>query len=87
MQEDSDGGALAAANVGQNANFVVANPDAVTGSSNFVLDSSSAATTNTLPLKITELWQEERNSIGDYACWVLTFNTHELKADTGSTGV
>ena len=87
IQEDSVGGALAAADVGSNANFIVSAPNAVTGRSQVQLDSSTAATTATLPLKILELYSTDDNVIGDYARWVCSFNTHEFKANTGSTGV
>lgn len=86
VQEDSVGGALTAADVGQNVDFVVSDADSVTGRSQVQLDSSSAAGTNTLPLKILELYQVEDNEIGNFARWVCSYNTHELKADTGSTG-
>ena len=84
VQED---GALTAADVGLNINFVVANADPVTGRSQVQLASATAGTLNTLPLKVIELYQTEDNVIGANARWVCSFNTHELKADTGSTGV
>ena len=87
IQEDSDGGALTADSVGLNVDFIVADANSTTGRSQVELDSSSAATTNTLPLKIVELLNADDNEIGDQARWVCMFNTHELKADTGSTGV
>lgn len=86
VQEDSDGGALTAASVGLNVNFVVTDANSVTGRSQVQLDSSTAAGTNTLPLKILELYQVEDNEIGNFARWVCSYNTHALKADTGSTG-
>lgn len=87
IQEDSDGGALTVASVGLNANFVVANANAVTGRSQVEIDSSTAAVTATLPLKILELYRTGDNEIGDNAIWVCSFNTHELKTNTGSLGV
>lgn len=87
IQEDSDGGALAATDVGSNVNFIVANADAVTGQSQVELDSSTAGVTATLPLKILQLAQIEGNEIGVNAIWECSFNTHDLKALTGSTGI
>ena len=87
IQEDSDGGALTVADVGLNVNFVVANANAVTGRSQVEIDSSTAAVTATLPLKILELYRTDDNEIGTNAVWVCSFNTHELKTNTGSLGV
>ena len=87
IQEDSDGGALTAADVGLNVNFIVANANSVTGKSQVEIDSSTANTTATLPLKLLGLYQIEGNEFGANAIWVCSFNTHELKALTGSTGV
>lgn len=86
IQEDSDGGALAKTDIGLNANIVVANANSSTGRSQMELDSSSADTTSTLDVKILELYQTADNEIGDYAKWVCTFNTHELKS-VGTAGV
>ena len=86
LQEDSVGGALGAADVGLNVNFIVADANSLTGRSQVQIDSSSSATTATLPLKLLELWPLDNNEIGDNAIWVCSFNTHELKADTGSLG-
>ena len=54
IQEDADGGALALAAVGQNADIVVASGSTATRTSGVELDSSTAATTDTLVLKIIE---------------------------------
>jgi hypothetical protein len=87
VQEDSVTSTLAATDVGLNANFIVAAASSVTGRSQVEIDSDSAATTNTLPLKILELYQADDNVIGDNAKWVCSLNTSELKGDTGSTGI
>lgn len=87
IQEDSVGGALTAASVGLNVDFIVSNANATTGRSQVQIDSNTALSTNTLPLKILELYSTDDNEIGTNARWVCSFNTHELKADTGSTGV
>jgi hypothetical protein len=87
LQEDSVGGALTAASAGLNVNFIVADANAVTGRSQVQIDSNTAAPTATLPLKLIQIHQTDDNELGDNAIWECTFNTHELKADTGSTGV
>ena len=87
VQEDSVVSTLAATDVGLNADFIVANANSVTGRSQVELDSSSAATTNTLSLKVLELYQAADNVIGDNAKWVCSLNTSELNGDTGSTGI
>lgn len=87
IQEDSVAGSLAATDAGLNVNFIVANANSTTGKSQVEIDSSTAATTATLPLKLLGLQQVEGNEFGTGAVWVCSFNTHELKALTGSTGV
>lgn len=82
IQEDSVGGALAAANVGNNADFVVAAGSTVTGRSGVMLDSSTA-TTSSANLRILRLVQREDNAIGNYAKWEVMINEHELTSTTG----
>lgn len=87
-QEDAVGGALASNSVGLNANFIVAAASTVTGQSGMQLDSNTADTTNTLPLRIVEFIQREDNEVAVANAKVLVgFNTHQFKANTGSTGV
>ena len=85
VQEDSVGGALAATNVGQNADWINPGVNTTTGGSQVELDSSTAATTNTLVLRIMELVQEPNNAIGVNAVWACKFNLHEFGSQT--TGV
>jgi len=84
IQEDSDGGALAATDIGSNANiatYVAAN--ATTGRSQIELDSSTADTTSTLDLHIHRLYNVGDNEIGANAIWECSFNIHQY----GSVGV
>ena len=74
VQEDSVGGALAATNVGQNFSWTGSGGDTVYGTSNIELDSSTAATTNTLALQIHSLADREDNEIGTNAKWLVRFN-------------
>lgn len=52
IQEDAVGGALAATNVGQNCDLVSGSGSDYTGLSGWMLDSSTANTTNTLQMRI-----------------------------------
>lgn len=83
IQEDSVGGALAVTNVGQNADFVAGSGSTYTGDSGFMLDSSTAATTNTLQCRIEGLAQRPDNEIGTYAKWLVSFNLHQRRNLTG----
>jgi hypothetical protein len=86
-QEDAVGGALAATSVGLNANIIVGSGSATTGQSGMELDSNTAATTNTLPLKIVGFVPRVDNEPGVANAKVMvTFNTHAYKATTGVTG-
>jgi len=83
IQEDSAGGALAATNVGQNADFVAGAGSTTTGLSGFQLDSSTANTTNTLQCRIERLLNQEDNEIGTNAKWLVSFNLHQSRNLTG----
>lgn len=85
IMEDSDGGALAAADVGLNATFVFG---AATGENSSVamLDSSTKATTAGLPLRIMGLAQIVNNAIGQYAVWRVRLNNVTTTPNAASTG-
>ena len=83
IQEDSTGGALAAANVGQNADWAAGTGSTATGYSGAELDSSTANTTNTLQLRILGLAPKPDNSIGTNANWLVSINLHSLRNLTG----
>jgi len=84
-QEDSTGGALAATNVGQNISWTGSGGDSVYGTSNIEIDSSTAATTNTLALQVVALADREDNEIGTNAKWLVRFN--DVQYDNQITGV
>lgn len=87
-QEDAVGGALATTAVGLNVNFIVGTGSVVTGQSAMQVDSNTANTTNTLPLRIMGFVQRPDNEVGVANAKVLvSFNTHQFKAETGSTGI
>lgn len=87
IQEDSDTSTLAATNIGQNADLVAGNGNTFTGLSGFQLDSSSAATTATLQLRIVELVHRVDNVIGTNAKWLVAINLPTETGAAGSTGV
>ena len=82
-----DGDSVASDWIGKNTNFTVAAPSAPTVNplSATVIDGSTVATTNTLPLKIIGMKRTAGNSIAAYARWLVKFNTHEFFGST--TGV
>jgi hypothetical protein len=87
VQEDSDGGSLAATSVGLNANLVFGTVNTTTGLSNVELDSSSAATTATLQVKVIGLSRRPDNEIGTNAKWIVKLNNHQHGSHTGTAGV
>ena len=82
VQEDSVGGALAAANVGQNADVVVGSGSTFTGFSGMELDSSTAAT-GTAQLRIVRLDPKPDNEIGTNANWLVRIVEHRSRTATG----
>lgn|SRR5574341_823043 len=77
-----------AASVGLNVNFIVAAANTTTGTSGMEVDTESAATTNTLPLRIHSFVQSPDNEVGSAnAKLIVSFNTHQFKLATGSTGI
>ena len=76
IQEDSDGGALAAADIGLNASVIAAAGNAYTKRSGFMLDTSTKAVTAGLELKIMGLVQSPDNAIGAQAKVLVKINDH-----------
>lgn len=87
IQEDAVGGALAAADVGLNASIVVGSGSTVTGLSGMQLDTSTAATTAALELKILGFVNRPDNAIGANAKVLVMINNHKLKGGTGTAGI
>lgn len=89
MQEDSGAAAIAAAEVGENCELIVAAGNTTTGLSIMELDSSTMANTATLPVRVMRLIDREDNAIGDQAKWLVKLNTHIHITDsaTGVTGI
>jgi len=85
VQEDAGGGALAITDIGINAAVLATAGSTTTGRSAMELDSSTAATTATLPLKIVDFVQRPDNEIGSVgARWIVRLNdTHFTAAVAG----
>lgn len=87
IQEDADGGALAAADVGLNASIIVAAGSAYAKRSGVQLDTSTKATTATLALKIVGFAQRPDNAIGANANVLVRLNKVTDDAATVSDGI
>lgn len=87
IQEDAVGGALAAADVGLNADLVAGTGSTVTKKSGFELDTSTKATTATLQLRILGFAQRVDNEIGANAKVLVRINLPTETGAVGSTGV
>jgi hypothetical protein len=83
MQEDSIGGSLATTAAGINVNIIVGAGDVNTGYSGMQIDSSTAAVTNTLHLRLHHVTPRVGNAIGDYAKWVVSINLDDDNAILG----
>lgn len=76
IQEDAVGGALAVASLGLNADLIAGTGSTATGLSGFMLDTSTAATTNTLQLKIERFVPRADNEVSANAKVEVSINTH-----------
>lgn len=82
------GTALAATNIDQNANITFgAGGNTFTGQSGAGIDTTTAATTNTLQVRLVEYQHGTDNEIGQYANWLVAFNQPTETGAAGSTGV
>ncbi len=78
IQEVSGGTALAAADIGLNADFVVGSGSTITGKSGVELNNVGEATTNTLDLQIVGLQARADNAVGEHAKWLVRINRHQF---------
>jgi hypothetical protein len=91
----TDGAALTGAAMGKNANLVVGSGNTATRMSGFTLDSTSAATTNTLQVRIVENQRRIDNTMigaggsagAAYSKWLVAINLPTETGAAGSTGV
>ena len=88
IQEESNGTALAATEVGLNTiSKIGTNNGFISG---WLLPSATGATpavTATLQLKLLGLARRRDNAFGAYAKWLVQINVHELAHGTGSLGI
>ncbi len=87
VQEDSVGGALAAADIGLNADLAIAAGNTTTRRSAVQLDTSTKATTATLNVRILGLAQRPDNEIGANAKVYVMINNSTEVPGTAATGV
>lgn len=80
VQEDSDGGALVAADVWKFADLTAVAGNTVTGISAVELDSNTKALT-TAQVRILRLLERPDNEIGTNASWEVIINESEFKAN------
>lgn len=78
IQEVSGGTPLTAADIGLNADFVVAAGSAITGKSGVELNNVGEATTATLDLQIVGLQARADNAVGEHAKWLVRINRHQF---------
>lgn len=86
IQEDSDTEKVLAAEVGLNADLIIAAGSTVTRLSGAELDSSTAATTNTLQLKIEGIVNDGLNAMEDTDAnkrILVSINLHQRRNTTG----
>lgn len=87
-QEDSVGGNIPLTTaIGQNVEFIAGTDSTVTGQSGIMLDSSTAANTNTLTLRLVAPVPRADNdtaSTNSYANWYVTINLSDFATTTGT---
>lgn len=87
IQEDAVGGAIAAADIGLNADIIVAAGSSYGKTSGVMLDTSTKATTVTLPLRIKGIAQRPDNELSANAKVLVTLNNTTESPGTASAGV
>ena len=85
IQEVSGGTALAANDIGLNADFVVGSGSTVTGQSGVELNNSGEADTASLDVKIVGFMNREDNAIGEHAKWLVRLNRHRYVNQVAGT--
>jgi hypothetical protein len=79
-QEGGTGTAFSAASVNANINLKSGTNNSFV--SGWLLDNSATSTGTTYQLRLWGLVQKSNNAYGTYAKWLVSINTHELKAGT-----
>jgi hypothetical protein len=83
IQEDSVGNSMPITDAGLNADVIIAAGNTVTGASGMEIDSTTAATTNTLALRLHHVENRVGNKLGDNANWIVSINLSDDRATTG----
>lgn len=87
VQEDSDGGSIAAASVGLAANFIVGSGSTTTGLSGMELDSSDVSTDTAGNLRILRAVNRPDNALGNYCKWEVLLAEHVYREQVTVTDV
>lgn len=87
VQEDAVGGAIAAADIGLNADLVAAAGSTYTRRSGYMLDTSTKNTTATLQVRIERLAQRPDNELSANAKVLVTLNNTTASPGTASVGL
>ena len=87
IQEDGVGGAIAAADIGLNADIIVAAGNAYTKKSGVMLDTSTKNTTATLGLRIRGIAQRPDNALAEFAKVLVSLNDTTESPGTASDGL
>jgi hypothetical protein len=87
IQEDGVGGAIAAVDIGLNADIIVAAGSSYTKRSGVMLDTSTKNTTATLALRIVGLAQRPDNALSANAKVLVTLNNTTESPGTASAGL
>lgn len=87
IQEDAVGGAIAAADIGLNADIIVAAGSSYSKRSGVMLDTSTKATTATLGLRIRGLAQRPDNELSANAKVLVSLNDTTETPGTASDGI
>ena len=85
IQEDSVGNAIEITEAGLNCEVVVGTGDAITGISASELDSTSAASTSTLAVRLHHIIDAPDNELGTNARWAVSLNDYQ--GDRQQTGI
>ncbi len=87
VQDDGVGGAIAATDIGLNADLIAAAGSSYTKDSGYMVDTSTKATTATLQVRIRGLVQRPDNEIGTNAKLLVTLNNTTEAPGTASAGL
>lgn len=85
VQEDSVGNSITLDEVGLNAEIIVGTGSAVTGISASEIDSTSAATSSALGVRIHHIIDSPDNVLGNFCKWAVTLNDYQ--GDRQQTGI